>query len=153
MCFFSLKYIRSYPKQLIFPSSLSLSLLCFIYLKNVYFQLNFTMRNASLQDYPLIVFSWCGCALSCGGCRKFGELENKKSIKQIMMGIFKMFSFGESVEREKSEKVFLEDTEKTDQPEKQPEDDHCPICFGDFTIPCRTNCGHWFCGTTFCCYL
>ncbi|KAF3673330.1 putative E3 ubiquitin-protein ligase-like isoform X1 [Capsicum annuum] len=64
-----------------------------------------------------------------------------------MMGIFKMFSFGESVEREKSEKVFLEDTEKTDQPEKQPEDDHCPICFGDFTIPCRTNCGHWFCAT------
>ncbi|PHT30789.1 hypothetical protein CQW23_29622 [Capsicum baccatum] len=64
-----------------------------------------------------------------------------------MMGIFKMFSFLESVEREKSEKVFLEDTEKTDQPEKQPEDDHCPICFGDFTIPCRTNCGHWFCAT------
>lgn len=31
--------------------------------------------------------------------------------------------------------------------EKPPEDDCCPICFGDFSIPCKTNCGHWFCGT------
>lgn len=30
--------------------------------------------------------------------------------------------------------------------EKPPEDDCCPICFGDFTVSCRTNCGHWFCG-------
>lgn len=31
--------------------------------------------------------------------------------------------------------------------EKPPGDDCCPICFGDFSIPCKTNCGHWFCGT------
>ncbi|KAG9141851.1 hypothetical protein Leryth_013978 [Lithospermum erythrorhizon] len=29
--------------------------------------------------------------------------------------------------------------------ERPPEDDCCPICFGDFTLPCKTNCGHWFC--------
>lgn len=27
-----------------------------------------------------------------------------------------------------------------------PVDDCCPICFGDFTIPCKANCGHWYCG-------
>lgn len=27
-----------------------------------------------------------------------------------------------------------------------PIDDVCPICFDRFTIPCRTNCGHWYCG-------
>ncbi|KAA8545506.1 hypothetical protein F0562_020290 [Nyssa sinensis] len=27
-----------------------------------------------------------------------------------------------------------------------PIDDCCPICFGNFTIPCKTSCGHWFCG-------
>lgn len=26
-----------------------------------------------------------------------------------------------------------------------PVDDCCPICFGDFTIPCKANCGHWYC--------
>ncbi|PIN18994.1 hypothetical protein CDL12_08332 [Handroanthus impetiginosus] len=30
--------------------------------------------------------------------------------------------------------------------DKPPEDDYCPICFGDFTVPCKANCGHWFCG-------
>lgn len=29
--------------------------------------------------------------------------------------------------------------------EEPPLDDCCSICMGDFTIPCRSNCGHWFC--------
>lgn len=31
--------------------------------------------------------------------------------------------------------------------EKPPEDDCCPICFGEFRVPCKANCGHWFCGS------
>ncbi|KAK4429820.1 E3 ubiquitin-protein ligase [Sesamum alatum] len=31
--------------------------------------------------------------------------------------------------------------------EKPPEDDCCPICFGEFKVPCKANCGHWFCGS------
>ncbi|KAK4402779.1 hypothetical protein Sango_1018600 [Sesamum angolense] len=30
--------------------------------------------------------------------------------------------------------------------EKPPEDDCCPICFGEFRVPCKANCGH-FCGS------
>ncbi|GFY90726.1 hypothetical protein Acr_07g0009230 [Actinidia rufa] len=30
--------------------------------------------------------------------------------------------------------------------ETPPDDDCCPICFGDFDVPCKTNCGHWYCG-------
>ncbi|KAG8502004.1 hypothetical protein CXB51_000223 [Gossypium anomalum] len=30
--------------------------------------------------------------------------------------------------------------------ETPPDDDCCPICFGPFTVPCRSNCGHWYCG-------
>ncbi|KAK8568148.1 hypothetical protein V6N12_006709 [Hibiscus sabdariffa] len=26
--------------------------------------------------------------------------------------------------------------------ETPPDDDCCPICFGSFTVPCRSNCGH-----------
>ncbi|KAF5727241.1 hypothetical protein HS088_TW22G00930 [Tripterygium wilfordii] len=28
-----------------------------------------------------------------------------------------------------------------------PLDDCCPICFSSFTVPCRSNCNHWFCGS------
>ncbi|CAK7329819.1 unnamed protein product [Dovyalis caffra] len=28
-----------------------------------------------------------------------------------------------------------------------PHDDCCPICFGTFDVPCKANCGHWFCGS------
>lgn len=31
--------------------------------------------------------------------------------------------------------------------ETPPDDDVCPICFGDFTLACRSDCGHWFCGS------
>ncbi|XP_044487912.1 E3 ubiquitin-protein ligase RNF170 isoform X1 [Mangifera indica] len=37
-----------------------------------------------------------------------------------------------------------ENSEEEDGP---PADDCCPICFGDFTIPCKANCGHWYCGS------
>ncbi|KAL9674158.1 hypothetical protein QQ045_030428 [Rhodiola kirilowii] len=28
-----------------------------------------------------------------------------------------------------------------------PINDCCPICFDDFTVPCRSNCDHWFCAS------
>uniref|UniRef100_A0A7N0UDZ5 RING-type domain-containing protein n=1 Tax=Kalanchoe fedtschenkoi TaxID=63787 RepID=A0A7N0UDZ5_KALFE len=28
-----------------------------------------------------------------------------------------------------------------------PINDCCPICFDDFSVPCRSNCDHWFCAT------
>ncbi|GMQ01885.1 hypothetical protein CsSME_00048352 [Camellia sinensis var. sinensis] len=31
--------------------------------------------------------------------------------------------------------------------ETPPDDDCCAICFEGFTIPCKTNCGHWFCAS------
>lgn len=30
--------------------------------------------------------------------------------------------------------------------ETPPTDDVCPICFGNFNVPCRAPCGHWYCG-------
>lgn len=36
--------------------------------------------------------------------------------------------------------------ERKRESETPPEDDCCPICFGSFTVPCRGNCGHWYCG-------
>ncbi|CAH8380125.1 unnamed protein product [Eruca vesicaria subsp. sativa] len=37
--------------------------------------------------------------------------------------------------------------ERKRESETPPEDDCCPICFGSFTVPCRGNCGHWYCGS------
>ncbi|KAL6515185.1 hypothetical protein OROHE_018817 [Orobanche hederae] len=31
--------------------------------------------------------------------------------------------------------------------EVPPDDDVCPICFGNFDVPCRAPCGHWYCGS------
>ncbi|XP_047963039.1 E3 ubiquitin-protein ligase RNF170-like isoform X2 [Salvia hispanica] len=31
--------------------------------------------------------------------------------------------------------------------ENPPSDDVCPICFGNFVVPCRAPCGHWYCGS------
>lgn len=36
--------------------------------------------------------------------------------------------------------------ERKIESETPPEDDVCPICFCSFTVPCRGNCGHWYCG-------
>lgn len=82
----------------------------------------------------------------------WGYIDNFVGLKkeQIMViGKFKFFPFEE---REKSEDYCVgvfDEEEMEEHSEKSPpaEDDHCPICFGDFTIPCRTNCGHWFCAT------
>ncbi|KAL8264862.1 hypothetical protein R6Q59_022992 [Mikania micrantha] len=35
---------------------------------------------------------------------------------------------------------------KKDGGDTPPDDDCCPICFDNFSIACKTNCGHWFCG-------
>ncbi|XP_050233746.1 uncharacterized protein LOC126682193 [Mercurialis annua] len=42
-----------------------------------------------------------------------------------------------------------EETEKNKNPSVggPPVDDVCPICFGSFTIPCKSICGHWYCGS------
>ncbi|KAI4296229.1 hypothetical protein L6164_036203 [Bauhinia variegata] len=30
--------------------------------------------------------------------------------------------------------------------EAPPDDDCCPVCRGQFKLPCRTSCSHWYCG-------
>ncbi|KAG8473615.1 hypothetical protein CXB51_035734 [Gossypium anomalum] len=45
---------------------------------------------------------------------------------------------GRNVEESRGNKRFTE---------TPPDDDCCPICFGSFTVPCRSNCGHWYCGS------
>ncbi|KAK9077079.1 hypothetical protein SSX86_005415 [Deinandra increscens subsp. villosa] len=36
---------------------------------------------------------------------------------------------------------------KKDGGDTPPDDDCCPICFDNFSIACKTNCGHWFCAS------
>lgn len=45
--------------------------------------------------------------------------------------------------RERKSEMVVENHRNGETP---PDDDCCSICFGDFDIPCKTNCGHWFCG-------
>ncbi|XP_051134703.1 uncharacterized protein LOC127253925 [Andrographis paniculata] len=40
-----------------------------------------------------------------------------------------------------------EEKRKTSLMEHPPVDDVCPICFGNFVVPCRAPCGHWYCGS------
>ncbi|KAL8143343.1 hypothetical protein V2J09_016375 [Rumex salicifolius] len=39
------------------------------------------------------------------------------------------------------------DSDAIARKETPPDDDVCPVCFGDFVVPCRADCGHWFCGS------
>ncbi|KAJ4898999.1 RING/U-box superfamily protein [Raphanus sativus] len=43
-----------------------------------------------------------------------------------------------------TDEVIVDRNEAVETP---PEDDCCPICFSSFTVPCRGNCGHWYCGS------
>ncbi|XP_058222256.1 uncharacterized protein LOC131332195 [Rhododendron vialii] len=45
-------------------------------------------------------------------------------------------------EREKEKKTSPGAEMENDAP---PNDDICPICFENYNIPCKTNCGHWYC--------
>ncbi|KAI8547662.1 hypothetical protein RHMOL_Rhmol07G0213300 [Rhododendron molle] len=45
-------------------------------------------------------------------------------------------------EREKEEETPPDAEMEKDAP---PNDDICPICFENYNIPCKTNCGHWYC--------
>lgn len=46
-------------------------------------------------------------------------------------------------EREKEKETPPDAEMEKDAP---PNDDICPICFENYNIPCKTNCGHWYCG-------
>ncbi|KAM7251307.1 hypothetical protein ACFE04_023190 [Oxalis oulophora] len=47
---------------------------------------------------------------------------------------------GESKEEEEEE-----EEEEVTLSLKPPVDDCCAICFGNFTVACKSNCGHWYC--------
>lgn len=51
---------------------------------------------------------------------------------------------GEGAAREAEIEINPRDGDRIGGP---PVDDCCPICFGSFTVPCKANCGHWFCGS------
>nr|KJB79273.1 hypothetical protein B456_013G041100 [Gossypium raimondii] len=51
------------------------------------------------------------------------------------------------METEVKERNVEESRENKRFTETPPDDDCCPICFGSFTVPCRSNCGHWYCGS------
>lgn len=53
---------------------------------------------------------------------------------------------GETDETPPTTTSFGEDERKRASMEEPPTDDVCPICFGDFDVPCRAPCGHWYCG-------
>ncbi|GAV61371.1 zf-C3HC4 domain-containing protein [Cephalotus follicularis] len=40
-----------------------------------------------------------------------------------------------------------EDFGERKRDDKAPDDDCCPICFGNFILPCKANCGHWYCAS------
>jgi len=48
-------------------------------------------------------------------------------------------------DNEGRERKMTGEVENPRSKETPPDDDCCSICFGDFEIPCKTNCGHWFC--------
>ncbi|KAI7730558.1 hypothetical protein M8C21_006306 [Ambrosia artemisiifolia] len=51
----------------------------------------------------------------------------------------------EEVEESLKSAVMVVSERKKDGGDAPPEDDCCPICFDNFSIACKTNCGHWFC--------
>ncbi|KAH7833963.1 hypothetical protein Vadar_011467 [Vaccinium darrowii] len=50
-----------------------------------------------------------------------------------------------NTEVEEEEEECSERKKRWNNESSPPDDDCCSICFGDFTIPCRAPCGHWFC--------